>query len=244
MPTIYAISVLGSLILIPLLASIVIIFYVWYRDKYEREPLLLVLKMFIWGATSAVFMAIILEYLAIYYMLFIIPPEIASTLSAVIIAPIAEEYAKGRGIMFIQNSEEYDGMMDGIVYGVAIGAGFGFTENVLYGLDALVFGGLLAAILTIVLRSSLEIAGHPFYTSWIGSEVGLEKKYGIGGFSKGYLVAIVFHAIWNSIALIGTVDELLSLCLLIIVVFIYVSMFRKRIRMALKYEQKEALLET
>jgi len=62
-------------------------------------------------------------------------------------------------------------------YGFGINtAGFGLTENILYGLNALVFGGLLATVLLVIIRSNLEIVGHPFFTGWIGSEVGLEKK--------------------------------------------------------------------
>ena len=73
MTSLFSMSLLIIIFLIPLLASLLIILYHWYRDKYEREPLSLVLKMFIWGATSAIFGAITLEYPAITALELILP---------------------------------------------------------------------------------------------------------------------------------------------------------------------------
>ena len=238
MTSLFSMSLLVMIFLIPFLASLLIILYFWYEDKYEREPLSLVLKMFIWGATSAIFGAIILEYLAIMALELILPPEILAIVIPVIVAPIAEEYSKGKGILLMRGNEEYEGMMDGLVYGVAIGAGFGLTENILYGLNALVFGGLLATVLLVIIRSSLEIVGHPFFTGWIGSEVGLEKMYGHGGFGKGYLLAVVFHAIWNSIAIIGSINETLSISLLGLAVIVYFFLMHKRMARALQLDRE------
>jgi len=238
---IFEMSLLLSIFLIPLLVSIVIVLFFWYKDRYEREPLGLVLKMFLWGATSAVFAAIFFEYMAIIFLIMFIPTEILAILLPIIIAPLAEEYAKGRGILRLRNHEEYEGMMDGLVYGAAIGAGFGFTENLLYGLNALALGGLLSAVLLVVIRSSLEIVGHPFYTGWIGGEVGLEKAHGHGGFKSGYLAAVSFHGIWNSVAVIAEIDEMIAVIFFGIIVVCYGILLKKRINKALELDRAKQM---
>ncbi len=236
--SIFEVSLLACFILYPILSALLIVFYFWYKDKYEREPIRLVLKMFIWGSTIAIVVAVFLEVLIICILTSLIPPEVLGVIFPIVIAPLVEEYAKGRGIVRLRKNPEYEGMMDGIVYGVAIGAGFGLTENILYGLNALILGGMLSAVLIIVIRSSLEIIGHPFYTSWIGGEVGLQKMYGKGGYWNGYIAAVTLHGIWNSIMIIAIYNEVLALLIWFLVICVYVYLLRRRLKIALRLEKE------
>ena len=57
-----------------------------------------------------------------------------STTGAVWLAPVTEETLKGLGVLLIYlfRRREFDGIIDGIVYAGLIGAGFAFSENILY----------------------------------------------------------------------------------------------------------------
>ena len=62
--------------------------------------------------------------------------------------------------------------------------------------------------------------------------------YGHGGFGKGYLLAVVFHAMWNSIAIIGSINETLSISLLGLVIIVYFFLIRNRMARALQLDQE------
>src|SRR3546814_12754020 len=70
--------------------------------------------------------------------------------SLAIVAPITEEATKGLFLVLlvVWKRQEFDGVLDGIVYAGFVGIGFAFTENILYlsaaynGTDGSAPGGL------------------------------------------------------------------------------------------------------
>jgi len=67
-----------------------------------------------------------------------VPPQTARRseriFGAVISAPIVEESAKAfiLFVLFFWKKDEFDGIVDGIVYAGMVGLGFAMTENILY----------------------------------------------------------------------------------------------------------------
>src|SRR3989304_2293179 len=110
-------------------------------ERDGREPGTGVLRTFFWGAIFAVVIAAILELLlfAVYNRIgpvYLFIGEDASVLVlALLIAPFAEEFAKGVGVYLA--APMIDEPEDGLVYGAAAGVGFGATENRVYGVAAL-----------------------------------------------------------------------------------------------------------
>src|SRR6185369_17813007 len=60
--------------------------------------------------------------------------RIGQNVGAVISAPIVEESSKAfiLLVLFLWKRDEFDGIVDGVVYAGMVGLGFAMTENVLY----------------------------------------------------------------------------------------------------------------
>src|SRR5256885_4512766 len=104
-------------------------------DRYESEPLWMLTATFLWGALVAVFIAIILNTINGAIMTAATNnARIGENFGAVISAPIVEESAKAfiLLVLFLWKKDEFDGIIDGIVYVGMVGLGFSMTENILY----------------------------------------------------------------------------------------------------------------
>lgn len=212
-------------ILIILFASVVpTVFYVmlfYWADRFEREPRWLVTVAFFWGALPAVIISLIAE-LAIGEPFISTPGTLAGdVVSGSLVAPIVEEVVKGAALfaIFWWKRQEFDGVLDGIIYGALIGFGFAMTENFFYFIGAFDEGGYSSLSVLIFLRSILFGLNHAFYTSLIGIGIGIarHKRTWIGRavWSTVGLVAGIFaHAMHNlgaSLASLNLATFLLSL---------------------------------
>ena len=104
-------------------------------DRYESEPLWMLTTTFLWGALVAVFIAIILNTVNGAIITAVTnSAQIGEHFGAVISAPIVEESAKAfiLLVLFFWKKDEFDGIVDGIVYAGMVGLGFAMTENILY----------------------------------------------------------------------------------------------------------------
>ncbi|WP_141845949.1 PrsW family intramembrane metalloprotease [Lapillicoccus jejuensis] len=194
---------------IPLL--VVIPTYLWI-DRYEAEPNRYLAFAFLWGALCATVGALFLNtFFSIALVLLGEGQEQADLLGATVSAPIVEEGLKGLGILLIVlvRRRQFDGIVDGIVYAGMVGAGFAFTENILYlGRMYAEYGtqGLTALFL---LRCVMGPFAHPLFTSMtgigLGVAVSLVRTRGtkvLAGLA-GYLAAVGLHALWNLSASTG-----------------------------------------
>ena len=106
---------------------------IWKFDRYDREPFKLVLINYFWGAFGAIVLAVIGSFILTAIASFFIKDDIQlSRFGAIVVAPIIEEITKGLFLLITLSSKKFDNITDGIVYGGAIGLGFGMTENFLY----------------------------------------------------------------------------------------------------------------
>src|SRR6476646_6888580 len=179
-------------------------------DRYESEPLWMLATAFLWGALVAVFIAIILntingEIVAAATR----SQQIGRNFVAVISAPIVEESAKALIllVLFLWKKDEFDGIIDGIVYAGMVGLGFAMTENILY-YGRAVQEGVGALTVIFVLRGMAAPFSHPLFTSMTGIGLGWSRQSN-NGFVKvvapvlGFMLAILLHATWNGTATYG-----------------------------------------
>ncbi len=144
--------------------------FLWWLDRWEKEPLPLLAAAFLWGFIPSALFALIAQLIldipttALFYY-----NQVAySLVSASIIAPITEEAIKGFAVLliFIFFSREFDSLLDGILYGSLAGFGFAAIENVLYFVS---FGNDLASLGCLVfMRAFLFGLNHAFFTSLTG----------------------------------------------------------------------------
>jgi len=179
-------------------------------DRYESEPIWMLATAFFWGAVVAVFIAFIFNTsISIMAAVATHNQEIGENVGAVISAPIVEESAKALIllILFVWKRDEFDGIIDGIVYAGMVGLGFAMTENVLYYGRALQ-GGTDALRFVFILRGMAAPFSHPLFTSMTGIGLGWSRQSN-HGFIKvvapvlGFMLAVLMHATWNGSATYG-----------------------------------------
>jgi len=218
----YIASALAAVI--PMLIYLLII---WKFDRYDREPFGLVLQNYLWGALGAIFFAIIGSSIITFLLAFLIHDKAQlENAETIFVAPLVEEITKGIFLLITFSNKKFDNMTDGIVYGGAIGLGFGMTENFLY---FVAFGTTPAAWLTIVtIRTLFSGVMHCVATASFGAFLGYAKFKNI--FYKitfpiiGIFIAIFIHFAWNfSVSFKAT--TLLGFLFMIFTVIIFFIIF-------------------
>ena len=175
-----------------------------WADRYEREPWRLLLAAFLWGAIPAIILSLLAEQL-VGASLTTGTGSLAETLvEGVIAAPVIEEVAKALALLGIYRfaRDEFDGVLDGLVYGALVGLGFAMTENFLYFVGSYDAGGFPTLGLVIFLRTILFGLNHAFYTALTGIGLGLAVGAARRGqrvllFLAGLAGATIVHALHN-----------------------------------------------
>lgn len=180
-----------ELLLLALAPGLVICFYIYVRDKYEREPVKLVALTFFIGVLAAA--AAGLAESAFPYS------EKTATLLAtaanatLVVAPI-EELAKFLVVwLFAYRSPEFNEPFDGVVYCVMASMGFATIENLWYVLDGGTGIGLE--------RAFISVPGHAAYGAIMGYYMG-RAKFDTAGRGRmllltGLVLATVAHGLFD-----------------------------------------------
>jgi protease PrsW len=179
-------------------------------DRYESEPLWMLATAFFWGALVAVFIALLFNTgVEIIAAIATRSKEVASNVGAVISAPIVEESAKALilVIFFFWKKDEFDGIVDGIVYAGMAGLGFAMTENILY-YGRAIQQGPQALTVVLILRGIGAPFSHPLFTSMTGIGLGWSRqsRNTLVKFAMpilGFMLAVLMHATWNGSAAFG-----------------------------------------
>jgi len=182
-------------------------------DRYEKEPWLLLIGTFAWGAILAAGGAFVINtVMGIGFFLLTGDEGAANLVTGVFIAPLVEETVKGLAVLavFLRFRREFDSLLDGILYASMAGFGFAATENLFYifsfGYLEGGFGGLL--FLTAV-RVILVAFQHALYTSFTGiglaaSRLSRNTPVKLGAPVLGFGAAIFTHSAHNLLASMGS----------------------------------------
>ncbi len=169
---------------------------IWWLDRYEKEPLWLIVVAFVWGSLPAIGISIVFE-LVLEIPLAASP--VGPNVAAWGISPLVEEPIKALALvaLFLFMRREFDGVLDGIVYGSLVGFGFSMTENLLYFLH---YPSNLGALFWV--RSIFFGLNHAFFTSLVGMALGAvrfrpARALRFSALSIGLAMAILFHALHN-----------------------------------------------
>jgi protease PrsW len=167
-------------------------------DYNEREPWRLVLVAAGWGAVVATTLALVFESLWSFTIDAGLIPGPGEAVATAFNASLFEEIPKGLAVLllFLVMRDEFDDVVDGIVYGAAVGLGFNFMETVVYmsvgGLPQWFFRQWLGLFL-----------GHATYTALIGAGIGVARQVR-GPVRKavaiacGFIAAIAGHFAWDA----------------------------------------------
>ncbi len=195
------------------------IFY--WADRYEREPRWLLTVAFLWGAIPAIIASIIAEVALAVPIASSAETLNGQIVESSIIAPVVEEFCKGFAlwVIFIWKRQEFDGVLDGLLYGALIGFGFAMTEDFFYYVGAFDEGGIGSLSAVIFLRAIIFGLNHGFYTGLTGIAFGLSRNMSnpLARFIVPWIglgLAILAHALHNfgvTIAEVNAAGLLLSL---------------------------------
>src|ERR1043165_2252522 len=136
------VALLFGLVTATIPVPIYIVLVLWI-DRYEAEPLWMLATAFFWGAFIATFLAFLLNTSTAGIVSVLANAKAGEAFAAVISAPIVEETGKALilFIFFFWKKDEFDGVIDGIVYASLSALGFAMTENILYSARAAAAGG-------------------------------------------------------------------------------------------------------
>jgi RsiW-degrading membrane proteinase PrsW (M82 family) len=200
-------------------------------DRNEKEPWRLMLVAVVWGAVIAPTLALWGNTLWQFAISNNLPPGPAANQSLGFSAGIIEEISKGLAVvmLYLVMRNEFDDVVDGIVYGAAVGLGFNYMESILYMTRTYVMvqgvspgAGTIAAFFQWGMRQGLGLfTGHATYTAMIGAGVGIARQMPrrwqrLLAILAGFLGAIAAHMVWDSWIASGGVPGNAGLALLFV----------------------------
>lgn len=200
---------------------------IWRFDRYDREPFGMVLANYLWGAIGAIFLAVIGSVILTFFISLFVKDETRLGLfGAIAVAPFVEEITKGIFLLITVSNRKFDNITDGIVYGGAIGLGFGMTENFLYFVGN--SDNLVSWIYIIIVRTLFSAVMHCVSTATLGAFLGYSKFmsrdrrifYAFVGLS----IAMFIHAAWNSFVSFQSTAPL-GFLFLFITILIFIAVF-------------------
>lgn len=182
-----------NLILMAIAPVMVIILYIYFQDKYEKEPIGLLLASFLFGAIVSIF---IVTLLYVFTGQFIpITDEYSlwqQFIQAFVVVAFSEEFSKYVIVKYFnQPKKAFNEPYDGIIYAVMVSMGFACTENIMYVLE----GGYQTA----VLRAFTAVPAHATFGILMGYFMG-KAKFSNNRFKlnmAGLFLAVFFHGAYD-----------------------------------------------
>jgi RsiW-degrading membrane proteinase PrsW (M82 family) len=187
------------------------LFVIRRLDRNEKEPWRLVLVAAAWGAIVSTSLVVWAESVWGYFATRSLVPGPALDASIAYSAGLFEETSKGIAVLllYLIMRDEFDDVVDGIVYGAAVGLGFNFMESLtymthLYAIFQPEGVGLEAAAAQWYNRQVLGLFfGHAAYTALIGAGIGVARqlprlRQRVLCILSGFLIAIAAHFAWDA----------------------------------------------
>ncbi|MFM9279004.1 glutamic-type intramembrane protease PrsW [Paenibacillus jiagnxiensis] len=167
--------------------GIALLTYIYLKDKYDSEPLHMVIKVFLLGFLVVLPVMIFQRGLTIWL-------GDHTLLASFGISAGVEEFLKWFVVYhIIYNHTEFDEPYDGIVYAAAVSLGFATVENLLYA-----WAGY-SSIGTLIIRSLLPVSGHAMFGIIMGYYLG-RAKFSTGRSSKLFLaLSLLFPWFWHGL---------------------------------------------
>lgn len=184
-------------ITIALAPSIALAIYIYQKDRHDREPLLLLTKLFLGGALSVIPVYFIERFLSNFD---IFSGVLSAFYTSFIIAGFTEEYFKRIVVVRLAcNNKSYDEKLDGIVYSVFSSLGFASVENLMY-----IFFGNYHSIFTGITRGLFAVPAHMLFGITMGyylslSKFAVDENASRHFYLRSLLVPVVLHGMYDFI---------------------------------------------
>jgi len=192
-----------------ILPAIVLLAFIYMQDTYEKEPISLLARIFVYGIVSAI-PAIILEIILgkIITLIFGGSGILYYLVDAMLGVAVVEEFVKFMAAYLpTWDNKHFNYKFDGIVYCVAASMGFAAIENVTYLIDS------SSVLSSGIQRALLAIPAHGMCAIFMGYYYGLAKQCDVRGDNVGkrrnirigFIEAVLLHGFYDFCLFTGNV---------------------------------------
>ena len=185
------------LLLFAIAPVLIIATYVYVRDKYEREPLGMLLKALLAGALATIPIIMVNGWLEGFADSF--TGYRRTGYIAFVVAALVEEGFKFMALfLIVWSSREFNEWYDGIVYGVFVSLGFALVENIMY---VYTYGESTA-----IVRAVTAVPAHAIFGVTMGyyfSFARFKREKRAINLVKSLFWPIVLHGTYNFILMAG-----------------------------------------
>ena len=206
--------------------GIAICFYIYFKDKYEKEPIRLLVISFILGVLSVV-PTLLLSELGTYFFGFEPTSSnlLFSLISCVIGIGLVEEFSKFIFVRYYAyKKDDFNEPFDGIVYCVMVSMGFATIENILYVAASGASTGWL--------RMFTAVPMHAVFAIVMGYYLGVQKSFGVKTAAlQGLLLASLLHGVYDFVLMYPGIHPGLQLLGFLACLFFGFRFARKAIRL-------------
>ena len=199
-----------------LLPIVILIYYIYHKDKDSPEPTGQLVKAFFYGILSIPLSFCISIPLGLIGVYSAETTSILGSVSAAFFgAAIPEEIAKFIMLwLLLRKNRYFDEKMDGIVYAVCVSLGFAALENIMY-----LFTNADSYLSVGIARAIFAVPGHFCFGILMGYYYSLAKFYPKIPTKNKVLILvapIIVHGLYDSILFIINVTPAISGVLLIV----------------------------
>ena len=223
----------NNLMALAVIPGLLIIIYVYGKDKVEKEPIGLIIRLIVFGAISCIAAGYIESFedslLPEYPQGSLEYALQTSFLEAALVEEIVKFLALRLGAW---NHRSFNYRFDGVVYGVSAAVGFAIYENIMY---VATYG-----FQTAVVRAFTAVPLHAFCGVFMGVFFAYAKKASIlgrGGTKNFFillslLVPMIIHGIYDTLAFLGTESSTFILLAFVVILYICAISTIKRLSKA------------
>ena len=214
-----------------LLPAVVLLFYIYRRDKYQREPVSQILKGVGFGVLSipvTLVLAMLIGLIGLdAWTSLLVHPQVSTAFWG---AAIPEESAKLLLLwLFLRKNRYFDEHVDGIVYAVAVSMGFAAVENVMY-----VFQNADNWLSVGVMRALFSVPGHYAFAVFMGYYYSLacfgKPEHRTRNLVLAWVAPVLAHGVFDSLLFLSNVTPSALSGILFVLFFVFCYYMHKYAR--------------
>ncbi|MBR1516143.1 MAG: PrsW family intramembrane metalloprotease [Paludibacteraceae bacterium] len=221
-----------------ILPAILLVAYIYWKDKYQREPISQIVRGFAYGIVAAIG-ATLLET-AIMWLIGTMPEGTGGALlQAFVVAAIPEEAVKLLMLfLLLRQNPDFDERFDGIVYAVCVSMGFAATENIGYLIAHQVWVpvAISRAIFAVPGHFLFAVAMGYFYSKLFFDEADIKTALAV------FFVPVLLHGTYDFLLFLADAEPGWSSLIVILFYIFFYRMFkygRKRIQDHLANDRRD-----
>jgi len=209
-----------------------LVVFFWETNAPRNISLFEVVKLFFLGGALS-----LLSTLIIYS---VIEVQKLDYIGAILVG-LCEEVGKGIIIYHFLKQDKYKYILNGLLIGACIGAGFAVFETAGYAFNYLLYSGTSQMLDVLIIRGILSIGGHVVWSAMVGGGIVIGKTKD-NALIQFIAIAIALHAIWDMPITIGSDIFLVQIILTVIAWIIILTLIAsglKQVKRISNYYKKQ-----